>query len=84
LLTVVIAHDKAGGLFFDGPRRREAALRHFPMLQTAVTSTIFLLASHALPKAIFWEATEPENLHKSFIFLARSERFELPTLRFEV
>jgi hypothetical protein len=24
-LLVVIAHDKAGGLFFDGPRGREAA-----------------------------------------------------------
>jgi len=27
LLAVVVAHHKAGGLFFDGPRRREAALR---------------------------------------------------------
>ena len=25
LLTVVVAHDKAGGLFFDRPGRREAA-----------------------------------------------------------
>jgi hypothetical protein len=25
LLSVVVAHDKARGLFFDGPRRREAA-----------------------------------------------------------
>jgi hypothetical protein len=24
LLAVVIAHDEAGGLFFDDPRRREA------------------------------------------------------------
>jgi hypothetical protein len=29
LLPVVIAHDKAGGLFLDGPRGREAASGHF-------------------------------------------------------
>ena len=28
LLAVVVAHDKAGGLFFDSPGRREAACRH--------------------------------------------------------
>jgi hypothetical protein len=27
-LPIVVAHDKAGGLFLDGPRRREAACRH--------------------------------------------------------
>jgi hypothetical protein len=27
-LPVVVAHDKARGLFFDGPRRRETAFRH--------------------------------------------------------
>jgi len=28
-LSVVIAHDKTGGLFLDGPRRREAAGRRW-------------------------------------------------------
>ena len=28
LLSVVVAHDKAGSLFLDGPRRREAAFGH--------------------------------------------------------
>jgi len=29
LLPVVVAHNEAGGLFLDRPRRREAAGRHF-------------------------------------------------------
>jgi hypothetical protein len=29
LLAATVNHDKAGGLFLDGPRRREAAIRHF-------------------------------------------------------
>jgi hypothetical protein len=33
LLAVVVAHDKAGGLFFDSPRRREAAGAHGDLTQ---------------------------------------------------
>jgi len=29
LLSVVIADNKTGGLFFNGPRRRKAASRHW-------------------------------------------------------
>jgi hypothetical protein len=29
LLAIAVAHDEAGGLFFDGSRRWEAALRHW-------------------------------------------------------
>jgi hypothetical protein len=28
LLAVVVAHNKTGGLFLNGPRRREAAFSH--------------------------------------------------------
>jgi hypothetical protein len=44
----------------------------------------FLLASHPLPKSIFWETTDRNFERKSLIFLARSDGFEPPTLRFEV
>jgi hypothetical protein len=41
-------------------------------------------ASHMLPNGIFWEAMFRNSLSKSLILLARPERFELQTLRFEV
>jgi hypothetical protein len=37
-----------------------------------------------LPNRDFWEATGLQKCEKCLILLARSERFELPTLRFEV
>jgi hypothetical protein len=44
-LPVVIAHDEAGFLFFDGPRRWEAAGRHggsmaASLLKSNVSSTL--------------------------------------------
>jgi hypothetical protein len=41
-------------------------------------------ASHMLPNGVFWEARFRNSPSKSLILLARPERFELPTLRFEV
>jgi hypothetical protein len=41
-------------------------------------------ASHMLPNGIFWEAMFRNSLSNSLILLARPERFELQTLRFEV
>jgi hypothetical protein len=37
LLAVVVAHDKAGVQFFDGPRRREAAGGHSEFTQPKPT-----------------------------------------------
>ena len=41
-------------------------------------------SSHDLPDVNYWEDWYPEVSAKLLIMLARSERFELPTLRFEV
>jgi hypothetical protein len=40
LLTVVVAHDKAGFQFVDGPRRREAAHGHLLLRAYAVTRQV--------------------------------------------
>jgi hypothetical protein len=39
---------------------------------------------HGFPAAVLGKIRAYENARKALIFLARSERFELPTLRFEV
>ena len=59
-------HDKAGVQFFDRPGHG-----NWRILGTKFPN--FLLASHPLPKSIFWETTDRNFERKSLIFLARSD-----------